>query len=208
VSFADAVRGKTVAIVGPAPALTDQSAEVESHDLVYWVSYRNNLQPHPTGYGNRVDAIYYNTAHARECELGKYDSFIGDVPYVFMKPHKRVSDRHNYPIIDRPYKAANQIQIVLHQLLPLRPAAIRVYGADLYLGGRDNAYTVEYDRRPAEAQYWAIQLHKPGVQHRWSRKTWLENQGVILGDDRYLRAVKMRSKEYLRELERVWTDGA
>ena len=207
-SFADAVRGKTVAIVGPAPALTDQSAEVESHDLVYWVSYRNNLQPHPTGYGNRVDAVFYNVQHSRELEFGKYDSFIGDVPYVFTKKHKRVTDRNNYPMLPKPFAESNQIQIVLHQLLELRPAAIRVYGADLYLGGRDNAYTAEYDRRTPEAQYWGIQLHKPGLQHRWSRKAWLENQDVILGDNRFLRAVRMGGKRYMKELERVWTNGA
>ena len=207
-SFADAVRGKTVAIVGPAPALTDQSVEVESHDLVYWVGYRNNLQPHPSGYGDRVDAIFYNSQHARELELGKYDSFIGTVPYFFTKKHKRASENNNYPILQKPYPQSNQIQIVLHQLLPLGPAAIRVYGADLYLGGPDKAYTFEYDRRTAEAQYWAIRLHQPGLQHRWSRKTWLENENVILGDERFLRAVKMGNKRYLRELERVWTNGA
>jgi hypothetical protein len=208
VSFAANVNGKTIAIVGPAPALTDQSAEVESHDLVYWVSYRNNLQPHPTGYGNRVDAVFYNVQHSRELELGKYDSFIGDIPYVFTKWHKRVTGRNNYPMLPKPFAESNQIQIVLHQLLELRPAAIRVYGADLYLGGRDNAYTYEYDRRTPEAQYWAIQLHEPGLQHRWSRKTWLENQDIILGDERFLRAVRMGGKRYIKELERVWADGA
>jgi hypothetical protein len=205
--FADAVRGKTVAIIGPAPALTDQAAEVDSHDLVYWVSYRNNLQPHPTGYGNRVDAVFYNTAHSRECELGKYDSFIHDVPYVFMKKHKRASRNNNYPMLEKPFPSANQIQVVLHQLLALGPAKISVYGADLYMSGPGRSYQPNYDRRLPEAQWWGIQLHKPGAQHRWSRSVWRANKKVIVGDERFLRPLRMTTKEYLAELERVWTNG-
>jgi hypothetical protein len=206
-SFADAVRGKTVAIVGPAPALTDQSAEVEAHDLVYWVSYRKNLQPHPKGYGDRVDAVYYTTAHARECQLGKYDSFIHDVPYVFYKKHKRISGHNAYPMIAKPFSNANQIQTVLHQLLKLKPAAIRVYGADLYLGGPDNSYGDGYDARPTAAQYWSIMLHDPGRQHRWSRATWRANQETILGDERFLRPLRMSNRKYLETLGRAWIDG-
>jgi len=208
VSFAEAVTGKTVAVVGPGPSVGDQSAEVESHDLVYWVSYRNNLQPHPTGYGNRVDAVFYNVQHSRELELGKYDSFIGDIPYVFTKWHKRVSDRNNYPMLPKPFAKSNQIQIVLQQLLELRPAAIRVYGADLYISGPGKAYTYEYDRRTPEAQFWGIQLHDPGEQHRFTRGLWVHNQEIIVGDDRFLHAVSMTNRQYLQELARVWADGA
>jgi hypothetical protein len=38
-SFGEYVAGKTIAIVGPAPAPYDQSAEVDAHDIVYRASY-------------------------------------------------------------------------------------------------------------------------------------------------------------------------
>ena len=207
-NFENAVRGKSVAIVGPAPSLADQTADVEAHDLVYWVSYRNNLQPHPTGYGDRVDAILYNAGHSRECELGKYDSFIKNIPYVFMKQHKRAGPNNNYPMVARPFGKANQVQIVLHQLLPLKPAKISVFGSDLYLGGPGKAYAYSYDQRTPEAQFWGVKLHQPELQHRYSRKVWMENKNIIVGDDRFLAAVKMPTYVYMAELERVWTDGA
>jgi hypothetical protein len=204
--FADAVKGKTVAIVGPAPAVTDQSAEVESHDLVYWVSYRNNLQPHPTGYGQRVDAVMYNAGHSRECELGKYDSFIKEIPYVFMKQHKRAGPNNNYPMVPRPFGKANQIQMVLFQLLALKPKEIRVYGADLYFSGPGKAYDFGYDRRTPEAQFWGVSLHEPKLQHSWTRQAWLDNQNVILGDERFLTPLRLSTKQYLETLHKVWSN--
>jgi len=105
-SFGEYVDGKTIAIVGPAPAPYDQTAEVDAHDIVYRPSYGFHtpadeavrLSSHaeigtdwyesgvfPAGYGTRVDMAFYNNGATRMGMRGELDQVLVDLDWAMFK---------------------------------------------------------------------------------------------------------------------------
>jgi hypothetical protein len=203
-SWSQFVAGKRIAIVGPAPSVGDQSKEVDSHDVVIRVGYRSDLQKPPSGYGRKTDAVFYNYWNSRKLGLGLYDSFIYGIPWVVVKrEYRRPAGLQNYHVASPPFRSANQVPILVHDLLINNCQSITIFGTDLYLGGPKRSYEKGYSGYIPERIWWEIQIHKPVLQHRFLRKAYLES-GKIVGDERFLKAVNMSTKRYVRRLEKIW----
>ena len=203
-SWESFIPGKTVAVVGPAPSVGDQSAEVDSHDVVIHIGYRSDLQAPPQGYGNRLDAVFYNYLNSRKLGLGLYDEFIFDVPWVLVKKaYKKPEQIDNYVVIPPPFSSANQVPTVVNNLVKNGAKEISVFGTDLYLGGPEYTYAPGYNGWVAKRIWWEINLHKPQLQHAFLRGLW-KKSGTIKGDDRFLEAMNLTTKEYLRLLSERW----
>ena len=212
--FAEYVKGKSVAVVGPALALDDQSAEVEAHDLVYRISYRHDLDPPVPGYGERTDIVFYNGEASRKYMLGVYDSFIDDSPWVVLKNTKRPAGpgrditKDNTVYAKAPFAKANQLPIALNHLLECGPSKITIFGADLYLGGPGTAYHRNHLRRTPARNWWGVNFHDPAEQHVFMRELYRRNREIIVGDSRFLDALSTSTARYLRRLREVWRVGA
>jgi hypothetical protein len=212
--FRQYVDGKTVAVVGPAVASYDQSAEVEAHDIVYRISYRHDINKPIPNYGTRTDVVFYNAEASRKYTLGVYDSFIDSIDWVLLKKHRPVkgpgrdTSRDKTLIVVPPFGKANQLPIALGHLVTFNPAQITVFGADLYLGGQETAYHKNYLDRMPERNWWGVNHHEPKAQHRYMRNLVASNRRLIVGDDRFLAALKLPTTVYLQKLRESWNVGA
>jgi hypothetical protein len=203
-AWGEYVRGRTIAVVGPAPAVGDQSEEVDSHDIVIRVGYRSDLQEPPQGYGSKLDAVFYNYLNSRKLGLGLYDEFIFDIPWVLVKKaYKPPENVQNYVVLRSPFSTANQVPILLNDLVKNGAKEIAVFGTDLYLGGPEFTYSPGYNGWVAQRIWWEIKLHKPNLQHAFLRSLY-KKSGAIKGDDRFLTAMNMTTKSYMKLLTEKW----
>jgi hypothetical protein len=169
-SFGEYVAGKSIAIVGPAPAPYDQSAEVDAHDLVYRSSYgghvpadlgirRSSSAPQgedyfrsglfTPGYGTRVDMSFYNTGSTQQAMRGELDHVLVDLDWAMWKVQGlKASGLTNVRHVNRaPMKLAGtelQITAMLWDLTFYEPAKVTVFGADFYTGDLEDWYSPEY----------------------------------------------------------------
>ncbi len=205
--WSEYVRGRSVAVVGPAPLERDQSAEIDAHDVVYRTAQHLNAPP---TYGTKLDVVFLNGQHGRQV----YDDHhtwwreIADSAtwWVFKdgrNTYRRDGLRHVAvrPRITNP----NAVTCILFDLIQQPVGNITVFGADLYASGPGNAYHDGYDKRPVSGQAAGITMHKPMEQMRVHRA--VHSTGKVTGDDRYLAAVTMSDDEYRAVIDR-WRDAA
>lgn len=192
------VAGKTIAVVGPAPLPHDQSADIDSHDLVYRVAAHAQLRD---GYGTRCDIAYLNGAVGRtildDDQRDLKAAIDGATWWVYKTRQGRQYRPHGLQrVAHRPDHVANPNAVtgILWDLTHFHPASITVYGADLYAGGPGNAYDQGYDRRDVASQASSILTHRPLEQRRAHRA--IHATGLTIGDDRYLAAVTMTDEQY------------
>ena len=196
-NFDEYVAGKTIAVVGPAPLLYDQSAEIDAHDLVY----RPGHSPMGGWYGDRVDIAYLNGQLGREIldvesreireriDIATWWVYKGRNSRAY-RPEGLERTAHRPDHVHNP----NAVTGILWDLTHFHPASVTVYGADLYAGGPGNAYHHEYDRRDLAGQAQGIILHRPWEQMRAHRA--IHSTGLTVGDERYLAAITMTDDQY------------
>jgi len=159
-SFGQYVDGKTIAIVGPAPAPYDQTAEVDAHDIVYRASYgylsdgkqgRYDAGRFVPGYGTRVDMAFYNGGASRQAVDGVLDNVYQDLDWAIHKfspgyesPLTNTRTANMPRVIHGKKVAANQVPIMLWDLTFYSPAKVTVFGADFYLGPLETWYDSMY----------------------------------------------------------------
>jgi hypothetical protein len=203
-SFEDYIRGKSVALVGPAVAPYDQSAEVEAHDVVYRIGYRWDLNKPIPNYGERTDVVFYNAENSRKLALGLYDTFVKDIPWVMVKRDPKLTKKHPYRVLELPFTKANQAPIALHDLVKLAPSKITVFGVDLYMDGPTTAYDKNYLDRTPERDWWGIEIHDPRENHKFIHQLLRNYRELIVGDNRFMAVAQMSTKHYMENLARAW----
>ena len=196
-NFETYVAGKTIAVVGPAPMLTDQSAEIDAHDLVY----RPGHSPVGGWYGTRTDIAYLNGQLGRAILDDDHRHLKTRIDGATWWVYKSRQGRQYRPdglerVAHRPthIQNPNAVTGILWDLTHYQPASITVYGADLYAAGPGHAYHDGYDRRDAGGQGQGILMHRPMEQLKVHRQVY--ETGLIVGDDRYVAAVTMTDQQY------------
>jgi hypothetical protein len=230
-SFGEYVAGKTIAVVGPAPAPYDQSAEVDAHDLVYRTSYGFHVPKDPAirtssstengrdwylpgrfpaGYGTRVDISFYNAGATFMAQRGELDQVLPDLDWATWKIDGVPTALTNSRPVNRPPMKVpgteSQITAILWDLTFYEPARVTVFGADFYTGNFEDWYSPEY--LPTDL------MSDPNTLMESARATLWHDQadnrrivkavrdlGWLVGDDRYLRALDMTFAEYNAILE-------
>ena len=200
--FADYVEGKTIAIVGPAPTVGDQTAEIDAHDLVY----RPFNALAVTSYTDRSDIVYLNGATGRSVYEPENAALLEKADRANWWVYKNSNAQHrlngNYRVAHRPkIMNPNAVTGMLFDLAQYRPASISIYGADLYAGGPGKAYDQTYHSAELEEgrKGRGIIMHRPLEQMSIHRAAY--ERGLIQGDDRYLAAVTMPEDDYRAVIE-------
>jgi len=195
------LRGRSIAVVGPAPMPVDQSTEIDAHDLVY----RPIRAPIGGHYGNRLDIAFLNGGWGRNI----YDDDKTPVRetieqaawWVFKKQAYRKEGFYRKANKPRLVMNPNAITAILFDLVKEPTNIISVYGADLYASGPDNAYEPNYAAwHPEQVRARAFLAHEPLKQMRIHRA--IHQTGRVVGDDRYLAAVTMTDAEYQSVIDR------
>jgi hypothetical protein len=195
-NFEQYVAGKTIAVVGPAPLVGNQRAEIDAHDIVYRVaSYADR-----TDYTERVDIAFLNGDAGRKILDEDYDHcrpYIDNAAWWVYKSKSRAyrpqgNERvcHAAPNV----KNMNAITAILWDLTHFHPESVTVFGSDLYAAGPGKSYLHNHDPRPAGRQAQGIIMHHPMQQFRAHQA--VQRTGLIAGDDRYLAAVSMTEEQY------------
>ena len=220
-TFEEWVDGKTIAIVGPAPAPYDQSAEVDAHDLVFRTSWgfrgdkplvdkhASTFDPtaFPAGYGTRVDASFYNGLGVRLACEGRLDHMLEHLTWAIWKqakPYKPSRGLCLERVADRPSKNGkvinvNQITGMLWDLHLFRPASVTVFGADFYTAPINEWYDPNYAHREVlrdtKAHVDSARIHDQEAQREVVRHV-RSKKGWPEGDDRYIKALEMTRAEH------------
>ena len=196
--FEEYVAGKTIAVVGPAVPVGDQSADIEGHDLVYRLAQRPKHIPE---YGTRIDIVYLNGKLGRtilDDDMREHYEFAAPASWWVYKmkhgrqfrPNGQQRQAHKPDI-----RNENAITGVLWDLLQFPVESITIYGTDLFASGPQGSYhpSEEPDGAPPEMLAW-FPLHRPFEQLHTHRR--MVATGKIVGDDRYLAAATMTDAEY------------
>ena len=211
-TFGDYVAEKTIALVGPAKPVGDQSAEIEAHDLVYRLGFIDAI---PAEYGTRTDIALLNSRATRtlyDDEWYEHHRHYWNVPWLIMKTSQGMRRQGNYRKASKPphVRNPNQATLALYDLLQHHPGPshITVYGVDLYSSGpvgfyHDNylnfAHTIS-KLGDLSVHATAFLGHRPWEQMRLHRA--VHATGRVVGDDRYLAAVTMTDDEYQAVIDR------
>jgi hypothetical protein len=169
-TFEEYVDGKTIAIVGPAPAPYDQSAEIEAHDIVYRCSYGLSVPADPAvrwsssaavgtdhyrkgaipaGTGARTDMSFYNVGTMFMAQRGELDHVLEDLDWAVFKLQgmeesalTKTRACHRPPMVIPGTEL--QVTAMLWDLTFYRPATVSVYGADFYVDDVERWYDPAY----------------------------------------------------------------
>ena len=199
--FADYVDGKTIAIVGPAPTVGNQTAEIDAHDLVYRPAHSISVDH----YTDRADIIYLNGRLGRTIYEPEWEHLLekAEAATFWVCKGQDCQQRRKgfWRVAHRPDQVHNPNAItgMLFDLAQCRPASISVYGADLYASGPGNAYAAGYTEAEVGRQAQGIILHRPLEQMALHRA--VHKRGLTVGDDRYLAAVTMPDDDYRAVIE-------
>jgi hypothetical protein len=220
-SFGEYVDGKTIAIVGPAPAPYDQTAEVDAHDLVYRTHFYATVEQMahpkypanvlPTGYGRRVDMVYMNAGTTQIAASGDIDHQLPTFDWVVTKNDGLApSGLTNARTANRPPMKApgtqNQITGMLWDLTFYHPAKVTVFGANFYAAPLEDWYDPSYINpyditRPNELLEHTRSIHWHDQADNRRIVQMVRQVGWLAGDDRYLSALDMDFLEYNPLLE-------
>jgi len=201
VIFSDYIAARSIAIVGPAPPVGDQRAEVDAHDLVYRIGGHVLVDL----YTDRCDMVFLNGETGRvllDDGAGKLRAKCDQADWWILKgrgfrPHGHYRSAFR-PALGNP----NAVTNMLFDLLAFDPHYITVFGADLYAGGPGTAYSTDSLKmrtasgveRSDDRIARGVMAHRPLEQRRLHR--WAVQTGKVRGDDRYMAAVNMADDEY------------
>ena len=200
--IAQLVNGRTVAVVAPGPAVHDQQAEVDAHDVVI----RAGADHWPwQGYGDRIDLAVLDGWHSGLWLERKYDTPAG-VP-VLLKFGYDVPERNGWVCRPVPLRNPFQVTLTLWHLAGLDPAKVTVFGSDFYTRPH-RAYTdgdYEFDgQADGKGKDWArlvLGLTGTGDDHHPKEDLDLIRQivrekGWPVGDERFMEVLAMSDVEY------------
>jgi hypothetical protein len=201
-AWAAYIRGKTVAVVGPAAPPHDQSEEIDGHDVVIRVNAQVDW---PAEYGRRMDVAAVNGQNTIDVQ-DRPERYAG-CDWILTKK-RPPTKAENVRQVRRPKGPnPNQVTFVLYDLTFCQPADVHVYGADFYVGGPTN-YTGEYQNRydiVGHVDKWAASQRAHDQHHQRQIAAVIRAQhGWPSGDSRYIAALEMDPSEYDGIWRRAW----
>ncbi len=208
-AFADYIRGRTIALVGPAMPERDQRAEVDAHDLVYRVGVHADHHPH---YGDRADLGIVNSQKSRRIGAGDHLERVRRLDWLVTK-----AGAGDPPVRHRrahlPVGTPNLATIALHDLTFFDPAVVTVFGVDFFLGGPTMAYYGPYKKQSGGYPFFDVRtnstrVHDQQLQRRIIRRI-RDEHGWPDGDDRFIAALELDDVTFQQDWNARWyAEGA
>ena len=201
-SFPELIEGRVIAIVGPAVAVGDQSAQVEACDTIIRTNHHSRLSPGEDGLGVRTDVAFLNGFNSRL--INQQPNLIEGVPWVMLKEAATKVSHPNVVEAKNPFDLANQIPIILNALEPYSPKEVHIFGADLYASGP--AGLSPHQKRNCDdlqEEWEGIDKHDQAVQHEWMC-AFQDRTGLIKGDSRMVKLLSMSTDELMNRLRDAW----
>ncbi len=208
VQFLDFVRGKTVAVVGPARPGSDLSAEIDAFDIVVRTNYHGVLD---VRCGSRTHVSYYNGFRVanRRREVA---SVASNLSWLVMTRGGTEGLRELLP--RAPLRAAHRCQpyffeasplaipVILSDLIRFEPAEIKLFCSDFY--DSTLSYVASYHPNPVSAASLShsIRTHDPFSSFRFVQL--LVSSGLIKVDPVAARVLSHTSEQYAGHLQKLY----
>ncbi len=210
--FGRFIRGKRIALVGPAPNKLIQGPEIDCHEVVVKFGYRGGMRGRdPEAQGERLDVSYYNNTQAEVLAKSDYDQVFSSIQWAVCQNRKgRSRFPEDYPglrllgslqwlLPDTHFNAGPNAII---DLLRFSPATIRVFNTDLMLSsGRFAGYT-QPGAKPIDYTRSFIKTHDPILQYQIMQGLW--KAGHMRGDPRFEEVMGMGLRVYLEYLQQAY----
>lgn len=193
-TYSEFLKGKTVAIVGPAGEGGESGKEIDEYDVVIKTNFKASSTKMPKEiYGERCDVSYYNSGDP----VSKFDevfSVISDLKFACFKSGKAMElykDHENIATL-RPvvhnwmyFKgAANMLQIILYEVLNSSPSKVKVFCVNFFAG--KNLYSKHY--RSIGVSGKNLVCHDPWANFSFVKNLWINGRievdkitGEVLG---------------------------
>lgn len=152
--YADYLRGKSIAIVGPTSPEGEPGKEIDSFDIVVRTNFNNTRIPDARLFGSRTDVSYYNHSTMQQ-NPETISNAAGFLDWVNLKvPDAGIESsvsESNRALGIRPFFVPeaifqfgypNAIPCILHDLFAFQPGRIKLFGVNFFASA--NPYSAHY----------------------------------------------------------------
>jgi hypothetical protein len=211
-AFGSALRGRSVAVVGPAAVSADLGREIDSFDLIARTNYLGAVNP---SHGSRTDISYYNGVRIRTrpeqiCAVAPTLSWLVSVRSddaqlrQLLPRHPGVRTGHSAA---RLFLDANPLAIpnILTDLVRFQPLRIKLFGMDFFTS--PTAYGKDYHAQQAgsDAISHSIRVHEGFSSFRFVQQ--LKRAGLCDADARLGQVLDMSREQYAARLQELHGHG-
>jgi hypothetical protein len=207
-AFGAALRGRTVAIVGPAHPDVDLAQEIDSFDLVVRMNYFSAVDPRA---GTRTDISYYNGSRVKNqtTEIRNVASGLRWLVSIRATAAKMREIVPEHPGIRKAHSGRKlffeghplAVPCILSDLLRFQPQRIKLFGTDFY--SRKSAYDTLYQGQlDTDAISFAIRKHEPISSFKFVKH--LKNAGLVEADAVAAEVLNMSNEQYAARLQELY----
>ena len=214
IEFANYIKNKSIAIVGPLKSSLDLGKEIDNHDVVIRFNYKGLSPTQSKSHGTKTDISFYiveilvrDRIDAKQVSyMNELDWVIGDMWHkendlcftgVNTNFRLRYFDANDYA---NPYfkGTTNGIQRILLDILRFDVGKIKVYNSNLFL---DNSYEENYKSRGTlGADHLNFIWHDPISNFIFLKR--LKEYNIIDVDSILDNILKLTPSEYINEIEK------
>jgi glycerophosphoryl diester phosphodiesterase len=216
-AFADYVRGKRIAVVGPAPCTEDVAAEIDQFDIVIRPNYRgrDNLPP-AAEFGSKTHVSYYSYTNSKQILKSGQLDFLFDLDFPVFKSAEdikklrkiRPDAKVRHMIKPNNFYLAGKgtmIQNILYDLLHFDPQEIKIFHVNFYLS--ESPYYSSYISPANNVKHVSVLWldyanHDLVTQINLSRI--LLDHGQITADQQATAVMAIDNAAYCQEIQRLY----
>ncbi len=218
-AYLDLIKGKSIAIVGPAPCISENQDEINSHDIIVRMNYYGLHQHYDKNHNPRTDVSYYNKQLPQIIDAAGRNDFFNDLSFSSFKTinHETQTNllnsnkgrlffqMHNFLFNG----SANILQNALFDILCFNPASVKIYNVTFFMS--QNAYQKGYQqekyiKRPPSWRWHSFAGHDLITQINFTRNLW-RNRKIDV-DDSCKSILELDNYTYMSKMEEIWVNNA
>ena len=216
--FQEYIRGKSVAIVGPAPSDKAHGKEIDSFDVVIRFNYRGlGSQPDPEKYGTKTNVSLYNAHGFRHLVVTKAFSLLEELDFCLIRRTRYdlnmlPIDRSKIRQIHEPnqvfYKSMNAVPALVYDLLLQGASLIKIFNSNFYVSKQHHTEQYSYrkedsvDGKPLRNIQPILFNHCLVTQITFAKN--ISKNYFIIFDERCSSIINKTNSQYLSVIERKW----
>lgn len=221
-SFSEYIKGRSIAVVGPAPSGSNVGAEIDSFDVVIRFNYRGRqFLPDPREFGSRVDVSNYAFGLVKYISTLRNLAFFDDLRFAVFKGLTHDFQKHLLKagrgrILNKNYLLFNgfpmALQHALFDLLHFAPPRLKLFHVNFFLTRTryHTGYSIAGGHRgtpedvvsSAFMRWYSFSLHGIVNQLNFTRNLW--KAGLVEADSGCEDVLRLTPAEYLSKMEELY----
>jgi len=215
--FAQFIRGKRIAIVGPAPSDEAVAAEIDSYDIVIRTNYRGrDTMPPAEEFGRKVDVSYYNYTYTKQVLSPGDNAYLDDLSFAVFKNEIDIKRYGGRPTTAK-FRTMRQInarilngksqmvQNIVYDLLHFAPQEIKIFKSNFFMSEKRyySTYASPTNQTQKASSFWMnFATHDLVTQLNFSRA--LLKAGQLTGDHQATEVMQMDPSDYMKKIGQIY----